>query len=181
MIKKFFKHLHLVNKHRFIVFKLCCKCGLFWRGLVHDLSKYSPEEFWESVTYYNGHHSPIAECREINGYSKAWLHHKGRNKHHIEYWYDRENKEQMNIPYKYVVESVCDKIAAAKCYKGKEYKPEMVLNHWLKWETLAPTNEKIDSFFTKVFTDLAENGEKFVLNKKYMKNTYNNIILKKMC
>ena len=78
----------------------------------------------------------------------------------------------MNIPYKFAVECVCDKIAATKCYKGKEYKPEMVLRHWLKWGSLAPTNENMKSFFTKVFTDLAENGEKFVLNNKYMKDTY---------
>lgn len=45
-----------------------------------------------SVKYYTGHHSPIAECRRQNGYSNAWIHHKNRNKHHIEYWYDRENE-----------------------------------------------------------------------------------------
>lgn len=179
MIKKLFKHLHMVNKHRFIVFKLCCKCGLFWRGVVHDLSKYSPQEFWESVKYYNGHHSPIAECRKANGYSKAWLHHKGRNKHHIEYWFDRENENQMSIPYKYAVECVCDKIAAAKCYHGKNYKEEMVLEHWQKVGSTTPTNQEMISFFTTVFTDLAKNGGKYILNKKYLKSTYNSIVLNK--
>ena len=176
-MSKFFKHLGLVTKHRHQVFKLCCKCGLFWRGLVHDLSKFSRVEFWESVKYYNGHYSPIAECRRQNGYSNAWIHHKNRNKHHIEYWYDRENEIQMNIPYKYAVECVCDKISATKCYKGKEYKPEMVLNHWLKWGSHTQTNDKMKAFFTKVFTDLVELGEKQVLNKKYMKDTYNQIVL----
>ncbi|MBO7526824.1 MAG: catalase, partial [Clostridia bacterium] len=64
MIKNFFRHLHMINRHRFIVFKLCLKCGLFWRGLFHDLSKYSFIEFWEGVKYYNGRRSPISKCRE---------------------------------------------------------------------------------------------------------------------
>lgn len=176
-MSKFFKHLKLVTKHRFEVFKLCCKCGLFWRGLVHDLSKFGRVEFWESVKYYTGHCSPIAECRRQNGYSIAWIHHKNRNKHHIEYWYDRENDVQMNMPYKYAVECVCDKIAATKCYNGKEYKSEMVLNHWSKLGSQAQTNDNMKTFFTKVFTDLIELGEKQVLNKKYLKDTYNKIVL----
>lgn len=177
-MSRFFKHLRLITRHRHYVFKLCFKCGLFWRGLVHDLSKFSTVEFWESVKYYNGHHSPIAECRIKNGYSNAWIHHKNKNKHHIEYWYDAENEIQMNMPYKYAVESVCDKIAAAKCYKGKEYKAEMVLDYWLKGCPYIQTNDDMKAFFTKVFTDLVELGEKQVLNKKYMKTTYKQILLK---
>ncbi len=176
-MSKFFKHLRLITKHRHLVFKLCCKCGLPWRGLVHDLSKFSRVEFWESVKYYTGHHSPIVECREKNGFSYAGIHHKHRNRHHIEYWYDRENEIQMNMPYKFAVESVCDKIAATKCYKGKEYKPEDVLNHWMKRGILAQTNERMKAFFTKVLTDFVELGENAVLNKKYMKNAYNKIVL----
>ncbi len=175
-MSNFFKHLKLVTKHRYEVFKLCVKCGLFWRGLVHDLSKFSRVEFWESVKYYTGHYSPIRECRKQNGYSNAWIHHKNRNKHHIEYWYDRENEIQMNMPYKYAVECVCDNIAASKCYNGKEYKPEMVLDYWLKWGSRAQTNDNMKAFFTKVFTDLVELGEKQVLNKKYMKKTYKDLV-----
>lgn len=177
--KRFFKHLSLVNKHRNTVFKLCCKCGLFWRGLVHDLSKYSHAEFWESVKYYTGTNSPIDQSRKENGYSYAWIHHKNKNKHHLEYWYDCDNEVQMNMPYKYAIEEVCDKIAATKCYRGKDYKPEMVLDHWLKKGCKAQTNDTMRAFFTKVFTDLIELGEKQVLNKKYMKKTYDEIVLNK--
>lgn len=175
-MSNFFKHFRLITKHRHKVFRLCCKCGLFWQGLVHDLSKYSRAEFWESAKYYTGEHSPISECREKNGYSYAWIHHKNRNKHHIEYWYDEENKIQMNMPYRYAVECICDKIAAAKCYNGKNYKPEMALNHWLKRGSLAQTNDNMRAFFTKVFSDLVEFGEKYVLNKKYLKDTYTQIV-----
>lgn len=97
MIKNFFLHLHLINKHRWTVFKLSIKAGIPLRGLIHDLSKYSPTEFCESVKYYNGEHSPILAARKTQGYSKAWLHHKGRNKHHPEYWYDSQAPESSHI------------------------------------------------------------------------------------
>ena len=120
-IKNFFKHLNLVNKHRFLVFKLALKAGIPYRGLVHDLSKYSPVEFIESVKYYNGELSPIKVSKEENGYSKAWLHHKRRNKHHFEYWYDfnAPNKTPI-IPYKYNVEMICYTLVASMIYKGKK-------------------------------------------------------------
>ncbi len=112
-LKKTFKHLHTVNRHRFKVFKLCCKVGIPYRGLVHDLSKYSPQEFWEGVKYYQGSYSPIRNAKSIEGYSKAWLHHKGRNKHHYEYWFDL-NAPNPNpvMPFKYFLELVCDSYAA---------------------------------------------------------------------
>ena len=175
---KFFKHLHLVTKHRFQVFKLCCKCGFFWRGLVHDLSKFSKTEFGESVKYYTGTNSPIENCRAEKGYSLAWIHHKNKNKHHLEYWYDKENALQMNMPFKYAVECVCDKVAATKCYNGKNYQPQQVLKHWQEQGSLAQTNDTMRAFFTKVFTDLIDLGEKAVLNKKYLKQTYQEIVEK---
>ena len=81
LLQKTIKHFWLITRHKWVVFKLCCKVGEVKRGLLHDLSKYSWTEFSESVKYYNGTRSPIRECKEKNGYSKAWLHHKGRNKH----------------------------------------------------------------------------------------------------
>ena len=93
LVKNFFGHFNTINKHRFMVFKLSIKAGIPFRGLVHDLSKYSPTEFIEVVKYYVGTKSPIAICKMKEGYSKAWLHHKGRNKHHFEYWYDFNAKE----------------------------------------------------------------------------------------
>lgn len=175
-MKKFFKHLHMVNKHRFMVFIHCCKCGFFWRGLVHDLSKYSIVEFWEGVKYYNGKHSPIVGCRQDLGYSRAWLHHKGKNKHHIEYWYDEELEVQPVMPFKYAVECVCDKLAASKCYNGKDYSQDKLLSHWLKWNVSGNMNDKTRKFFTQVFTDLKDYGEKYILNKQYLSNTYKEIV-----
>lgn len=176
---KFFRHLHMVNKHRFLVFIHAVKCGIFWQGLTHDLSKYSPTEFFESVKYYTGTGSPIHNCRKHNGYSLAWLHHKGRNKHHFEYWYDVQNKVQMNIPYKYAVEHICDAMAASKCYNRKNYNDSCLINYFNKHIDEYTLNNQMKNFFIKVFTDLAENGEKFILNKKYLKKQYNEIVLKK--
>ena len=121
-LQKVFKHLSLISRHKWVVFKLCCKVGEAKRGLLHDLSKYSWTEFSESVKYYNGSHSPITECKKVNGYSKAWLHHKGRNRHHAEYWYDSSAPEPMPImPYKYVAEMLCDKMAAGMIYQGEKW------------------------------------------------------------
>ena len=85
---KILKHFFTVARHRWLVRKHCFKCGLIKQGLFHDLSKYSPSEFWAGARYYQGNRSPQAREREIYGYSAAWLHHKGRNKHHFEYWTD---------------------------------------------------------------------------------------------
>ena len=123
-----FKHLWLVIKHRHRVFINCCKCVIVWRGLVHDLSKFSPTEFFESVKYYQGNRSPIGVCRRTTGVSLAWLHHKGRNKHHFEYWIDYTMPGTsdkllvgMKMPVRYVVEMFMDRIAACKVYQKENY------------------------------------------------------------
>ena len=168
----------MILNHKAKVFALCCRCGQFWRGIWHDMSKFSPTEFFESIKYYTGVRSPISICRKENGYSLAWIHHYHKNKHHLEYWYNEEDNDFVIMPYKYAVECVCDKIAATKCYKGKSFKPSDVLEHWEKKGCLATNNAKIKSFFTKVFTDYMNLGEKTVVNKKYLKQTYRDIVLK---
>ena len=100
MSMNFFKHLHTVGKHRRLVRKLCFKCGLIRQGLTHDLSKYSFAEFWSGVKYYQGYRSPQAKEREELGYSAAWLHHKGRNKHQV-----RMIKRAKEIPRGYTVDA----------------------------------------------------------------------------
>ncbi|MBQ8689407.1 MAG: catalase [Clostridia bacterium] len=167
-----FKHFWLIVRHKHKVFIHCCKCGIVWRGIVHDLSKFSPTEFFESVKYFKGYRSPIGVCRREKGVSLAWLHHKGRNKHHIEYWLDPDCPEPPLMPYKYAVECVCDKLAATKIYKGKDYSPEMALDHWTAYGSKVAGNPKTMKFVETVFTDLKELGEKRVFNKKYMKETY---------
>ncbi len=176
-IKFLFKHIGLVIRHKNAVLVHCAKCGIFWRGLVHDLSKFTPTELFESANYYQGDRSPITACREAKGRSDAWLHHKAHNKHHIEYWLDFDCKEHPLMPYKYAVECVCDKLAATKTYNGKNYTPDKALKHWLKYGDGRHANPQTRAFIERVFTDLSEHGEDYILNKKYMKKTYGEICL----
>lgn len=130
----FFGHLKTVNHHRRLVRKGCFALGLYYQGLTHDLSKYSPAEFLPGVKYYQGTRSPNAEEREQNGYSKAWLHHKGRNKHHFEYWTDIDPLTKayhpVEIPPRYLAEMIMDRIAASKTYLGKNYTDAGALNYY---------------------------------------------------
>ena len=105
--------------------RLCFRIGLYRQGLMHDLAKYSPTEFPKGCIYFQGDRSPNAAEREEKGYSSAWLHHKGRNKHHFEYWIDFSRTSQgiagAKMPVNYLVEMVMDRIAACKVYRGKDY------------------------------------------------------------
>lgn len=82
------KHYKTIHHHKMLVMKHCFRCGLYWQGLTHDLSKLAPVEFWAGAKYWQGTCSPNNAQRQTEGYSAAWLHHKGRNKHHLEYWID---------------------------------------------------------------------------------------------
>lgn len=173
MIKNILKHTGLVLKHKWIVFKLCTKVGMPFRGLKHDLSKFSPTEFWESVKYYNGERSPIVFCKKENGYSKAWLHHKGRNKHHYEYWYDiNAPKQNPIIPYKYVAEMICDKLAASIAYGGKNWTNGSELEYWMKEKQTAPVNNQVSDMLTEVFEQVAKDGIDKTITKANLKKLY---------
>ena len=116
--QRFWGHLRTVQKHRRAVRKLLFKCGLYWQGLTHDLSKFSPTEFWLGVKYFTGTASPHVKERRETGYSEAWIHHHNRNKHHAEYWVDIVDGKSVHIgmPYNYLIEMACDRIAASKTY-----------------------------------------------------------------
>lgn len=172
-LKNTFRHFHLVNKHRFLVWKLCCRVGLPIHGLFHDLSKYGPTEFIESVKYYQGTYSPIRNCKKENGYSKAWLHHKGRNKHHYEYWYDNTAPNPTPVmPKKYFKEMICDSVAAGIAYQGKNWTKEYQLSYWNKTKERALMNPKMKDLLTKIYTDISIEGIEKVLTKKNLDQLY---------
>lgn len=174
-LRRFFGHLNKVNKHRWYVFKLSIKAGIPLRGLLHDLSKYSPTEFFEGVKYYtDGKKSPIKKCKSDTGYSKAWLHHKGRNKHHFEYWYDFNTTNNTPImPYKYFVELICDNVSACLSYKGKNASLDDQLNYFINRKDLEYMNEDMKNTIIKIYTKLAKDGINKTINKKYLKEMYN--------
>lgn len=172
-LKNAIKHFNLITHHKWIVFKLCCKVGKPWRGLLHDMSKYSPTEFLESAKYYVGSHSPITEAKKDKGYSEAWLHHKGRNKHHSEYWVDYNAPEVAPIiPYPYAVEMICDKLAAGIVYEGKKWTKEYELEYWNKEKEKIEAHPKMKDFITAVMTEVAEQGIDKTLTKKNIKQLY---------
>ena len=122
---KAWRHFCTITYHRWLVRQGCFRVGLYWQGLTHDLSKYSPTEFWVGARLYQGNRSPNAAEREEKGYSEAWMHHKGRNRHHYEYWTDMSRAtrryESVEMPRKYLAEMVMDRIAACRVYQGSAY------------------------------------------------------------
>lgn len=160
---KAIKHFKTITKHRFLVMKYCFKVGLYWQGLIHDLSKYSPAEFLVGAKYFQGDRSPNDIERREKGYSAAWLHHKGRNKHHLEYWldYDLENGgiTGMRMPVKYVVEMFCDRVAASKNYNRDTYTDDMPLTYYKKGKAKNLLHPESAKLLECLLTMLAEKGE----------------------
>ncbi len=163
---KAIQHLKTINHHKKLVMEHCFKVGLYRQGLLHDLSKYAPSEFLVGCRYYQGTRSPNNAEREVKGYSSAWLHHKGRNKHHYEYWIDYSNNLEKGIvgqrmPVKYVVEMFMDRIAASKTYQGENYTDRHPLEYYEKGaanlgDMIHPETAKL---LHKLLKMLARDGE----------------------
>lgn len=177
MINKLFGHFKTVSKHKYYVGKYCFIAGIPIRGILHDLSKFSPTEFIESVKYYQGTRSPIDACKEVNGYSKAWMHHKGRNSHHYEYFIDNLDNggTALQMPFKDAVELICDYLGAGNAYMGNNFSYEAEYNWWL--------NKKNKPLFmhnqTKQFIEIClhrlknnPDNYKNILNKKSLFEYY---------
>ncbi len=131
------KHFKTITRHKWMVMKYCFRVGLYKQGLLHDLSKYSPTEFLVGCKYYQGYRSPNNGEREERGVSNAWLHHKGRNRHHFEYWVDYALGTDTVIagvpmPRRYIVEMVMDRISACRNYSGDTYTDASPLEYFLK-------------------------------------------------
>ena len=116
----YLKHLKTIIRHKYYVAIECFKIGLYWQGLVHDLSKFTPIEFFISAKYFTGKSSPIDKERIEKGYSVAWLNHKAKNKHHFHYWIDIDKGKCVacDMPDKYILEMACDFIGAGKAYNN---------------------------------------------------------------
>ena len=151
-MNKALAHLHTINKHKVKVTYLCFRCHLYKQGLLHDLSKYSYIELKTGFHYYQGFRSPIDAEKEEKGYSLGWLHHKGRNKHHPEYWVDWALPQKAIImPYKYAVEMVCDKMAAGIVYNGKDWKKDTQIKYYMKERETSIVHPQIDKFLLEIF------------------------------
>lgn len=156
-------HFKTITHHRWLVRAGCFRVGLYWQGLTHDLSKYSPTEFRVGARYYQGTSSPNGAERKEKGFSEAWMHHKGRNRHHYEYWTDLNKQtkryESVPMPRKYLVEMVMDRIAACKTYQGDAYTDASALTYFtssIEQNLLHPqTRQELDFLLTM----LRDHGE----------------------
>lgn len=161
---KAWKHFCTINHHKHLVMKGCFAVGLYKQGLLHDLSKYTPTEFLVGCKYYQGNMSPNNAERKDKGYSSAWLHHKGRNKHHMEYWIDYSvNKDEgicgMKMPVNYVVEMFIDRVSASKNYQKEAYTDRSPLEYYENGKNIHILHPETKELLEKLLYMLAEEGE----------------------
>lgn len=166
---KAWKHYCTITHHKHLVMKGCFAVGLYKQGLLHDLSKYTPTEFLVGCKYYQGTMSPNNAERKDKGYSSAWLHHKGRNKHHMEYWIDYgvpgNDGEHggmcgMKMPLRYVVEMYVDRVAASKNYQKERYTDRSALDYYLNGQKFHVLHEDTKALLELLLYMLAARGEK---------------------
>lgn len=140
-MKRYFAYLWYVLRHKWFVTIECWKSGLFWRGLLHDASKFRPSEFLPYARHFYNPDGSKRSARDKTGYYKptdtgdsefdfAWFLHQKRNDHHWQYWIipDDGSKEitlnqagnilyklkLLKMPEKAVREMICDWIGAGK-------------------------------------------------------------------
>lgn len=161
---KAWKHFCTITYHKYLVAKGCFAVGLYRQGLLHDMSKYSFTEFRIGAKYYQGTRSPNNGEKEAVGYSTAWLHHKGRNKHHLEYWWDYgfppdKRVTGMRMPEKYVVEMFMDRIAACKVYMGDSYYDSAPFEYYERGKEITLMHSETRALLELMLKMLAEKGE----------------------
>lgn len=159
-LQKIHGHLKTINEHKAKVTGLCFRCGLVKQGLLHDLSKYSPVELKTGFRYYQGYRSPIDAQKEAEGYSFSWLHHKGRNPHHWEFWVDHSWDGVIATPMKfnYVAEMFCDRIAACKTYQKEKYTDWSGIDYYLRGRSHILIHPETDRQIVYLLMDTAKRG-----------------------
>ena len=157
-------HFKTITHHKLLVMKYCFKAGLYKQGFLHDISKYSFVEFSAGIKYYRGYVSPNGVQKTVEGYSAAWLHHKGRNKHHFEYWIDYGiNAENgligMKMPTKYVVEMFIDRVCASKNYLKENFTDKSPLEYYEKRKHYYVLHNEVRALLENLLNKLACDGE----------------------
>ena len=172
LIKNLINHIKTVIEHKKYVGYYCFMCGLYFQGIAHDLSKFSPTEFFESVKYYQGNRSPIDACKEDKGYSNAWFHHRGRNKHHWEYWVDdfQSGMIPKKMPFRYALEMVCDYLGAGRAYMESDFSIDAEYLWWQNKKKIVVMHKDTLSLVDRLFNAMKKYGiEKVLRNKSYIK------------
>lgn len=160
--------------------KECFKIGLYKQGLTHDLSKYSPTEFLVGCKYYQGNRSPNNAEREETGVSKAWLHHKGRNRHHFEYWIDyavnpKDGFIGAKMPKRFVAEMVIDRISASRNYQKENYTCRSAWEYYARAKDVYVMNDETRFLLEYLLKMTAAKGEAYTfsyMRKKLLRHRY---------
>lgn len=181
--KKMLLHLKTILIHKWWVLYYAIMCGIPWQGITHDMSKFSPTEFFTNVKYTEKGISPITIQKNEIGFSIPWQHHKGHNPHHYEFWMDRfdEGGYVCRMPFKYTVEMLCDYLAANKAYNGKNATYSSQYDWWQKQRSIRKMHPDNIQFLDCLFMALKECEQtnhtvKYILNKEYLKVFYNVIV-----
>ena len=162
---KVWQHFRTITAHKILVLKGCFRVGLYRQGLLHDMSKYGPTEFLAGCKYYRGYMSPNNAERFEKGYSSAWLHHKGRNRHHLEYWTDYGKVGDgigivsVEMPVQYVAEMFCDRLAASRVYRGEDFRQEDPWLFFQRTKKNAVLHEKTQALLEDMLLKLRDEGE----------------------
>ena len=179
ILKNLKGHFLTVVKHKAKVFCHCAKCGILWQGITHDLSKFSPSEFIPGVIFFQGNRSPNEAEREKNGYSMAWIHHKGRNRHHFEYWTDYNTKtkrlEPVKMPDKFIAEMFCDRVSASKIYMKEKYTDKAPLEYFLKGKDrrkIHPDTSRKLEFLLRMLSEKGEDYTFAYIRKKVVRKKF---------
>jgi hypothetical protein len=139
---KYFKYLSYVLRHKWYVFLECCKVGMVWQGIVHDLSKLLPSEFVPYANHFFGENRNVNRGRDKTGYYKptdtgdkdfdfAWLLHQKRNRHHWQWWVlpeDGGGVKVLNMFLEYRKEMLCDWRGAGRA-QGNRTAPVVWYQH----------------------------------------------------
>ena len=169
----FWGHLRTINHHKWLVMQGCFRVGLYWQGITHDLSKYSPSEFSVGIRYWMGRRSPNAGERQEKGYSTAWMHHKGRNRHHWEYWTDLSPEtnryESCPMPRKYLIEMVMDRRAACMTYQGDAYTDASAWEYYERSRERSSMHPELKRQLEHLLLMLRDRGEEETF--RYIKDT----------
>ena len=174
---KFFKHLWVVIKHKHNVTKYASKLGIFWTGLFHDMTKFTPTEFGLSVKYFHGKKSPtIIERADNDNFSYLCVAHTGRNKHHWQYWVDYTNHDIIvnRIPYKRSLEYVADVLSASRVYNPKNFTPNVAYEYFYNHSRFYMMHPATKEFILWCIKEANDNGFK-VMKRKHTLAKYDEI------
>jgi hypothetical protein len=159
-LKNYWLHFKTITKHKWYVYRACKDLEIGWRGIKHDMSKFSFKEFIPSARYFQGTSSPIDAEKKERGYSIAWQHHKGHNTHHWQYWLDNNGSEivPVKMPFDDLLELIADWIGAGKAYNKEKWTEDEPLNYWNKNKDRMIFHKDTYKFIDEAVHDISECG-----------------------